>query len=93
MYAWVFKVLVMSSSISSNKNVHIFAEDMTEEKRKRAIEISISAFKSTHTQGKPFSTIANVIRSDFDKVYGIGWNCVVGKAFGSYVTHEMKTYM
>eukprot|EP00968_Pinguiococcus_pyrenoidosus_P002720 scaffold149_cov315-Pinguiococcus_pyrenoidosus.AAC.58 len=32
-------------------------------------------------------------RAGFDKKYGRGWNCVVGRSFGGYVTHEIKTYM
>lgn len=29
----------------------------------------------------------------FEKQYGKGWNVVVGRSFGAYVTHEIKTYM
>jgi len=77
----------------TTKNVNIFAEDMTEEMRTRAIAVSQEAFQTKISKGKTFSTLAGTIRDKFDKDYGIGWNCVVGKAFGSYVTHEMKTYM
>ncbi len=28
-----------------------------------------------------------------DKEYGRHWNCVVGRDFGSYVTHRTKTYI
>jgi hypothetical protein len=39
------------------------------------------------------STIAGYIRTYFDKAYGKGWNCVVGRSFGAFVTHEIKTYI
>ena len=77
----------------TSRYIHIYAEDMNEEKRNRAIEVSQEAFHMPSIDGKMFSNVAKVIRDDFNKLYGIGWNCVVGKAFGSYVTHEMKTYL
>ena len=40
-----------------------------------------------------FTTIASCIRKAFEKSYGRGWNVVVGRSFGAYVTHEIKTYM
>lgn len=42
---------------------------------------------------KVFTTIASCIRKAFEKAYGRGWNVVVGRSFGAYVTHEIKTYM
>lgn len=42
---------------------------------------------------KVFTTIASFIRKAFEKAYGRGWNVVVGRSFGAYVTHEIKTYM
>ncbi|CAN0153736.1 unnamed protein product, partial [Hapterophycus canaliculatus] len=36
---------------------------------------------------------ASCIRKAFEKSYGRGWNVVVGRSFGAYVTHEIKTYM
>ncbi|KAF3453592.1 hypothetical protein FNV43_RR04032 [Rhamnella rubrinervis] len=31
--------------------------------------------------------IARFIKKEFDKTYGGGWQCIVGKDFGSFVTH------
>ena len=42
---------------------------------------------------KVFTAIASCIRKAFEKSYGRGWNVVVGRSFGAYVTHEIKTYM
>jgi len=79
----------------ASKNVHIFAEDMTDESCAEAIKIAQDAFNLTISQGKVYSTIAANIRSNFDKnpSHGPGWNCVVGRSFGAFVTHEIKTYM
>lgn len=41
-----------------------------------------------------FSEIARRIRADIEKGTGeTGWSCIVGKAFGSGVTHAFKHYM
>lgn len=77
----------------TSKNVHIYAEDMAEDMSKTAVDISQEAFQLTITKGKVFSTIAGYIRTAFDKTYGRGWNCVVGRSFGAFVTHEIKTYI
>ncbi|KAL5976237.1 hypothetical protein ACLOJK_020567 [Asimina triloba] len=31
--------------------------------------------------------IARCIKKEFDRVYGPGWQCIVGTDFGSFVTH------
>jgi dynein light chain LC8-type len=79
--------------MSSSKYTHIFAEDMTDEMCNKAISISNEAFNLTISKGQVFSTIAAHIRAGFDKEFKKGWNVVVGKSFGAYVTHEIKTYM
>ena len=33
------------------------------------------------------------LQAAWDKHYGPHWNCIVGRSFGSYVTHEIKTYI
>ncbi|GMI52558.1 hypothetical protein ScalyP_jg8831 [Parmales sp. scaly parma] len=76
------------------KNTHIFAEDMTDDMCQEAIKISQDAFNLSISKGKVYSTIAANIRAGFDKSpNGPGWNCVVGRSFGAFVTHEIKTYM
>ena len=82
-----------STSITNNKTIQVFSADMTDEMRSHALEISYAAFQMATSNGKVFSTIASRIRDNFDKDYGYGWNCIVGKSFGSCVTHEMKKYM
>ena len=75
------------------KHVHIFAEDMGDEMSQFAQKTSEEAFNQTINKGTVFSSIASIIRKAFEKSYGKGWNVVVGKSFGAYVTHEIKTYM
>ena len=37
--------------------------------------------------------IAKHIKEDFDGKYGVDWHCIVGRNFGSYVTHETKCFV
>ena len=60
-----------------------------------AIKTAKNAFQSSSNRvsGGPYKETAAMIRSHFDKHYGPHWNCIVGRSFGSYVTHEIKTYI
>jgi dynein light chain LC8-type len=37
--------------------------------------------------------IAAFMKKEFDKKYGTTWHCVVGRNFGSYVTHESGNFI
>ncbi|KAI9141370.1 putative dynein light chain 1, cytoplasmic [Paraphysoderma sedebokerense] len=37
--------------------------------------------------------IAAFIKREFDKKYNPTWHCIVGRNFGSYVTHETKHFI
>lgn len=71
----------------------IFAEDMSEDLSKEAIQTAREGFALTFSSGDVHSTIADYIRKKFDRDHERGWNCVIGRSFGSYVTHEIKTYI
>ncbi|XLS51096.1 hypothetical protein HN51_011773, partial [Arachis hypogaea] len=38
-------------------------------------------------------SIAAHIKKEFDKVYGMGWQCVVGFNFGCFFTHSPGTFI
>ena len=40
-----------------------------------------------------FKDIAAFIKKEFDKKYNPTWHCIVGRNFGSYVTHETKHFI
>eukprot|EP00753_Platysulcus_tardus_P010655 PLAT2935.1.p1 GENE.PLAT2935.1~~PLAT2935.1.p1 ORF type:complete len:103 (+),score=63.18 PLAT2935.1:33-311(+) len=71
----------------------VYAEDMTDDMMERALQVGQEAFQLNVQGGKVYSTIALYIKNLFDKEYGKSWNCVVGRSFGSYVTHHIKTYI
>jgi len=39
-----------------------------------------------------FSDMAEVIKKDMDARYHPQWHCIVGRSFGSWVVHEVKTF-
>jgi hypothetical protein len=73
--------------------LQVFAEDMSEEWSKDAQKAARDAFALTISSGDVHSTIADFIRKKFDREHERGWNCIVGRSFGAYVTHEIKTYI
>ncbi|MCO5599122.1 hypothetical protein L7F22_053222 [Adiantum nelumboides] len=36
---------------------------------------------------------AYTLKKEFDRVYGPAWHCIVGKSFGSYVTHSIGGFV
>lgn len=66
------------ASSATIKNV-----DMAEEMQQEAIELASQALNKYNIE----KDIAAHIKKQFDNKYGTTWHCVVGKNFGSYVTH------
>ncbi|KAG9001477.1 Dynein light chain [Tulasnella sp. JGI-2019a] len=63
--------------------------DMSEEMQQESIEIAIKAMEQFQIE----KDIAAHCKREFDKKYGPTWHVVVGKNFGSYVTHETKHFI
>lgn len=73
----------------------VFAEDMSTEMQELAETTAIQAFQNQQSSpgGNVYCQIAETIRKAFDKQYQSGWNCIVGRSFGAFVTHKIKTYI
>jgi dynein light chain LC8-type len=71
----------------------VYADDMNEDWAKDAVRTAREAFALTIASGDVNSTRADYIRRKFDRDHDVGWNCIVGRSFGAYVTHEIKTYI
>ena len=66
--------------------------DMTEDMIKFALDCARKGMAKYAIE----KDIAGYIKSEFDKAYSPNypnWHCIVGKQFGSYVTHESKHYI
>jgi dynein light chain LC8-type len=63
--------------------------DMSPEMQQAALDVAREAMEK-HTVEKD---IAMYIKKQFDEKFQPTWHCVVGRNFGSYVTHEMKGFI
>ncbi|KAI4722651.1 hypothetical protein E4T48_01115 [Aureobasidium sp. EXF-10727] len=82
--------------------------DMTEDMQTEAIEVAQEAmekfniekvglirslFKSCANADDTMQDIAHHIKKTFDERKGVTWHCIVGRNFGSFVTHETKHFI
>ena len=63
--------------------------DMSEDMQQDAIDIATQALEKFNIE----KDIAAFIKKEFDKKYNPTWHAVVGRNFGSYVTHETKHFI
>ncbi|VDL99481.1 unnamed protein product, partial [Schistocephalus solidus] len=63
--------------------------DMTEEMQQDAVDLASTALEKYNIE----KDIASYIKKEFDKKYNPTWHCIVGRNFGSYVTHETKHFI
>ena len=54
--------------------------------------LTYSPFSSAHHDNDT-QDVAAYIKKEFDKKYNPTWHCIVGRNFGSYVTHETKHFI
>ncbi|KCV68281.1 dynein light chain LC8-type, variant [Fonticula alba] len=62
---------------------------MSDEFRAAACEVAIEAITSFKLERE----IAAHIKKTFDQRYGKTWHCIVGKSFGSYVSHDSRHFI
>ncbi|KAG5459535.1 MAG: flagellar outer dynein arm light chain 8 [Olpidium bornovanus] len=67
----------------SEKKAVIKNADMAEEKQQDAVDCATQALEKYNVE----KDIAAFIKREFDKKYTPTWHCIVGRNFGSYVTH------
>ncbi|XP_010269586.1 PREDICTED: dynein light chain 2, cytoplasmic-like isoform X2 [Nelumbo nucifera] len=89
------KIIIKSADMKEDmqygaaKKVVVKSADMKEDMQKEAIECAFTAFEK-HSIEKD---IAEHIKKEFDKKHGPTWHCIVGRNFGSYVTHETNHFV
>ncbi|XAR48693.1 Dynein ATPase [Bertholletia excelsa] len=74
---------------SAAKKVVIKSADMRDDMQKEAVDIAIAAFEKHNVE----KDVAEHIKKEFDRKHGPTWHCIVGKNFGSYVTHETNHFV
>nr|CDS16712.1 dynein light chain [Echinococcus granulosus] len=63
--------------------------DMAEDMQQRAVDCAQDAMNKYSVE----KDIAAHIKKEFDRLYSPTWHCIVGRNFGSYVTHETKHFI
>ena len=63
--------------------------DMNEEMQQNAIDVANQALDRHNIE----RDIAAYIKKEFDKKFSPTWHCIVGRSFGSYITHESKHFI
>nr|XP_027325800.2 dynein light chain 1, cytoplasmic isoform X1 [Anas platyrhynchos] len=77
------------TAIMSDRKAVIKNADMSEEMQQDAVECATQALEKYNIE----KDIAAHIKKEFDKKYNPTWHCIVGRNFGSYVTHETKHFI
>ncbi|EJT51709.1 hypothetical protein A1Q2_02826 [Trichosporon asahii var. asahii CBS 8904] len=72
-----------SSEKPSDVKAVIKSVDMSEEMQETATQMAVTALEKYAVE----KDVAMYIKKEFDRLYNTTWHCVVGKHFGSFVTH------
>lgn len=67
----------------------IKSADMTEEMQQYSIQVAREAMAQFTLEKE----VAQHIKKEFDSRHGSTWHCIVGRNFGSFVTHETKHFI
>lgn len=73
----------------SEKKAVIKNADMANTMQDDAVKTAVTALEKFNIE----KDIAAYIKKEFDKKYSPTWHCIVGRNFGSYVTHETKHFI
>lgn len=72
------------------QTVEVRQSDMSDSMQSRAISVIRTAFEQHHTES--LRAVAEFIKKVFDAEYAAHWQCIIGRSFGSYVSHEPETF-
>ncbi|KAE8688137.1 Cell number regulator 6 isoform 1 [Hibiscus syriacus] len=80
------------AAIAVDLNVRLRSADMPLAMQERAIRRARALLDAKKPDNAKRSTpnptrLAMCLKKEFDALYGPAWHCVVGKSFGSFVTH------
>lgn len=78
-----------TSNKMSDRKAVIKNADMGEEMQQDAVDCASQALEKYNIE----KDIAAFIKKEFDKKYNPTWHCIVGRNFGSYVTHETRHFI
>jgi len=91
---YVLKYIILYLNITLNKmdrekKAIIKNSDMLEDMQQDAVNVATKAIETYSIE----KDIACFIKKEFDRKHNPTWHCIVGRNFGSYVTHETKHFI
>ncbi|XP_004405257.1 PREDICTED: dynein light chain 2, cytoplasmic isoform X1 [Odobenus rosmarus divergens] len=89
LFLWTLGMRRWSSVTMSDRKAVIKNADMSEDMQQDAVDCATQAMEKYNIE----KDIAAYIKKEFDKKYNPTWHCIVGRNFGSYVTHETKHFI
>ncbi|KAK9466337.1 dynein light chain type 1-domain-containing protein [Lipomyces arxii] len=63
--------------------------DMSEDMQSVVLDVAVQAMEQYNIE----KDIAAHIKKELDRRFGQTWHCIVGRNFGSYVTHETRHFI
>ncbi|VDM01912.1 unnamed protein product [Schistocephalus solidus] len=81
--------LIADGTMAENRKVNIRSADMSPEMQDSAAQIAVLAVSKFEVE----KDMAAFVKKEFDRRYEATWHCIVGKHFGSYVTHEKDAFI
>ncbi|XVF11202.1 hypothetical protein REPUB_Repub08aG0005600 [Reevesia pubescens] len=83
------------AAIAVELNVRLRSADMPPSMQERAIRRARALLDANPDKNKrPNPTqLSMSLKKEFDALYGPAWHCIVGKSFGSFVTHASGGFL
>ncbi|KAJ8532374.1 hypothetical protein K7X08_012297 [Anisodus acutangulus] len=79
---------VKLAALAISLNVRLRSADMPFSMQAHALRYARTLFLQPATHRPNPTFLARSLKKEFDSMYGPAWHCVVGKSFGSFVTHS-----
>ncbi|KAL5104475.1 Dynein light chain 1 cytoplasmic [Taenia crassiceps] len=76
---------------TDNNNIQLVVRstDMNDNQQAEAANVIAEALTIHYKE----TQVAKTVKTHFDTKYGRSWQCIVGKHFASYITHEVGSYL
>lgn len=79
------------SAVAAALEVKIKNVDMAGMMQEHAFRCASECLKTTEKHMS--KQTAYILKKEFDRAYGPAWHCIVGRSFGSYVTHSVGGFV
>lgn len=82
---------IQLADVFANNGVKVVSADMPPFMQIHAVDCA----RKAHDSMEKFTSksLALTLKKEFDGVYGPAWHCIVGKSFGSFVTHSVGGFL